>query len=273
MNDSIDNEVAESDLGDAPEAPRRKKKGLATNADLMAFLDEEEKEAFIQEFDNKSVQLLSLPFTDSQDESPSEVGYQSMPIIPRSTRMSAMLSEAEPGHHSMPTLSHPTLATSDDHYCRGGNPNNKQKSAAGQPPHDVTESGGSIATGDLETKRHHLQLRKAALIEECNHVSESIMKKRARAQMSTSQISTLESQMRELQEALDKEKKSLDFAKGGIRLHEEILAEHEAKIKSVDHELNLLEMAGPPTLSSGTSSSESGTSALLKGSSSSPSSS
>ena len=138
-----------------------------------------------------------------------------------------MQSEAEAGHHSMRTLSHPTLATSSDHFCRASamntNSNNKQKSATGQPPPDITESRSSIATADLKAWQHHLQLGKAGLVEECNHISKSIMKKQARAHMSKSKISLLESQMQELQEALNKE--------NGIRLHEEILAEHEAKVK------------------------------------------
>lgn len=90
-----------------------------------------------------------------------------------------------------------------------------------------------------EVEHRNLEFRKVALEEECNHVKESIAKKKAQAQASKENMSQIKSKIRELQEAFEQEQKAFDIAVSGVKVYEEILLEHEAKVQAVDKELFL----------------------------------
>lgn len=259
----IDEEpLAVADLS-APSVERHKKKGLSTTSDIKKLLEQEERDASTQELGYES-KLLSLPFRDSPGKrsgqsDPSGVGgsqrpgqvdpsgvrasqmvqnrNRSLPILPRDPSVRAAVAKRE--YHNSPALSRSSLATSSD----PSRSERKAAPAAVERQYDNPTNGGRVAPED-EVKHHHLQLRKAALAAECNYVHESIVVGQAKAQTSRKKISLLESQIRELQEVLAKEMKTLEIAESGIQLQEELLAEHEGKIQVVDDELRALE-AGP----------------------------
>jgi len=112
-------------------------------------------------------------------------------------------------------------------------------------PHEGADYA-SMGKPEKIAKHRHLHLRKAALIEGCTHANDALIKKRAQAQISKREIDLLESRMRELQIALDKQRAELDLTLSGIRMHEEILADHYGKIKAVDRELAALATSEPP---------------------------
>ena len=364
LNDSVHEGLMESDVGDAPSVPRRKKKGLATNEDLMVMLDEEERKASAELTGHRSLPILEMPLTGSYQESKKasvqESGHSSMPALapPQSslnrketndggalgdrkrkkklspktessmgnrkasdaglggnskpyaplppktnapapsvskrkqkkfssedTNLLPGLDDKEAddsmqvtGHRSIPVLPFPRYSGSDGKA--------DIKSSASSVPSIVhhssiddvsvlntsadeavltftlTESSeqSSVRSSSrrkgrgveheseeqrevmsmLNSQLQHMALRKAALLEECTHVNETIATKRAKAEMSRSKIAALKKQMREIQEALGQEQASLDFAETSVQLHQELLIEHEAKINAANEELKAL---------------------------------
>lgn len=249
VNESVEHEEPLTDLS-APEVARRKKKGLAQNSDLMKILDQEEREALNR--GGCDAKILALP----SDRKRSPMKRSNIPLsarvrqngnrslsVPRqeTERISkrsndterASYSESEK-HQSMPTI----LSASPMIVKRSV----ESSSAL------VVNEGNYASMGKPENvaKHRHLHLRKAALIEECTHANDALIKKRAQAQISKREIDLLESRMRELQIALDKQRAELDMTLSGIRMHEEILADHYGKIKAVDRELAALATSEPP---------------------------
>jgi len=102
-------------------------------------------------------------------------------------------------------------------------------------------------------KTHHLQLQKAALVEEYKHAHENIMTERAKAETSKTKMEALRIQAQEILDAIEQERISMDSALSAVRSNEEIIAQHERSIQLVDEQLDFL----PVSLSSPESSSSS----------------
>lgn len=106
---------------------------------------------------------------------------------------------------------------------------------------DVTKNESKASPKKDEAKARRLNLRKEFLVEECSKVEESINKKQEAVDASKDNVSRLESKIRELQRALENERKTLDAAASGVTLYKEILAEHQEKIQAVNRELQDME--------------------------------
>jgi len=89
-------------------------------------------------------------------------------------------------------------------------------------------------------KKEHLELRKAALIEELRYASENITTERAEAEMRKSKMEALGVQVQAILDIIEKERASLDDALSTIKASEESMTLYEEGIKLLDQELGSL---------------------------------
>jgi hypothetical protein len=66
------------------------------------------------------------------------------------------------------------------------------------------------------------------VVEECNHVSGTILKTRCKAEQDQRKIIEMKLKLMELQQFFDREQAAIDFVESSIKLHQEILCEHES---------------------------------------------
>jgi hypothetical protein len=93
----------------------------------------------------------------------------------------------------------------------------------------------------LESQLRHLDVRKEALVEECNHVSETILSKREQADKARRRIQTYQQKIAGLRVKIEKEQASLEAAESRMQLHLETLEDHQAKLKTVQSEMRVLQ--------------------------------
>jgi hypothetical protein len=92
----------------------------------------------------------------------------------------------------------------------------------------------------LNAQLHSLELRKAALVDKCNHVSETILKKREKVQRDKEKLIEMKLKLMELEQLIDRQEEVVDFAESSITLQEQILSDHKDKIRAADQELTSL---------------------------------
>jgi hypothetical protein len=93
----------------------------------------------------------------------------------------------------------------------------------------------------LESHLRHLDMKKEALVEECNHLSETILSKRELADKARGRIQTYQQKMASLQLKIEKEQANLQATESRMHLHNETLKGHQSKLKSVMSEIRVLQ--------------------------------
>jgi hypothetical protein len=289
LNESIDEDTKKPSPDTAPSPPRRKKKGLATNADLIAFASGEEKKLSIYDYGNNS-DPFPLPLTAMDQSRHQEAMAHSMPnlfqpppLMPKDRKalktslldmvviskneksfVQSHQSKQSPqqfapresphsrSHQSVPNENRHSRTNSQTSVPKESPHSRSQTSVSKESPHSHSPQSQPSPMQSpnpfpvdkeivaLNAQLHNLELRKAALVEECNHVSETILKKRCKAERDKGKLIEMKLKLMELQQIVDREQAEVDFVESSIKLHQEILCEHEGKIKAADQELTSL---------------------------------
>jgi hypothetical protein len=108
----------------------------------------------------------------------------------------------------------------------------------GMPRHFVAENNSEHAA--LESQLRHLSMKKEALVEECNHVSEIILNKREETDKARGRIQSYQQKMEGLQLKIEKEQASLEASESRMQLQLETLKDHQSKLKSLMSEIRVL---------------------------------
>jgi hypothetical protein len=274
---SLDEDKKEPIPDTALSPPRRKKKGLATNTERIALASGEENKKNVYESGNCIVPS-SLPLTVMDQSRHQEAMANSMPslfqpppLVPkdrkalktslldtylsskneRITLQSNLSSQqsapsVSPHSHSQESLTNENRHDSMNRkmsvppFVPKETPHSYSQHSKPSPMQSPNPFPVDEEIVALNAQLHSLELRKAALVEECNHVSETILKKRCKFDLDKGKLIEMKLKLIEFQQIVDQQKAAVDFAERSIKLHQEKLCEHEEKIKAADQELTLL---------------------------------
>ena len=231
LNESILEDTKESTI-----VSRQKKKGLATNTALSAFLSEEDKKCSDYEHDVIS-DPFPLPLTSPAYR---RVG-NSLPNLLRSLPMvSSDKMVLETSHLDVTSniIANESRIIQTEHIKKSPHSCHPQSVAIPKASPNPFPNDGAVVA--LNAQLQSLELRKTLLAEECNHVIETILKKREKVQRDKGKLIEMKLKLKELEQLIDRQEEAVDFAENSIKLHEEILSDHKDKIRAVNQELMTL---------------------------------